>query len=169
MVAIPFGLVGAVVGHWIVGFDVTLLSMFGMVALAGIVVNDSLVLVDLVNRRVRAGGGVYQSVEEGARIRFRPIILTTLTTVAGITPLLFERSLQAQVLKPMAVSIVFGLMFATMLTLLVVPSLYLVGNDIRRALSWLRTGQWVSPEAVIKRDEAAMNTDNTNTIQTGGA
>ncbi|GAG79701.1 unnamed protein product, partial [marine sediment metagenome] len=81
MVAIPFGLVGAIVGHWIVGFEITLLSLFGIVALAGIVVNDSLVLIDLVNRRVRAGGGVYQSVEEGARIRFRPIILTTLTTV----------------------------------------------------------------------------------------
>ena len=69
----------------------------------------------------------------------------------------------------MAVSIVFGLMFATMLTLLVVPSLYLVGNDIRRALRWLRTGQWVEPEAVIKRDEAAINTDNTNTLQNGRA
>ncbi len=167
MVAIPFGLVGAIVGHWIVGFEITLLSLFGIVALAGIVVNDSLVLIDLVNRRVRAGGGVYQSVKEGAKIRFRPIILTTLTTVAGIMPLLFERSFQAQFLKPMAVSIVFGLMFATMLTLLVVPSLYLVGNDIRRALGWLRTGQWVAPEGVIKRDEAAVNTDNTNAIQNG--
>ena len=136
------------------GFEVTLLSMFGMVALAGIVVNDSLVLIDQVNRRVRAGGGVHESAEQGARIRFRPIILTTLTTVAGITPLLFERSFQAQFLKPMAVSIAFGLMFATMLTLLVVPSLYLIGNDIRRALRWLGSGQWVEPEEVVKRDEA---------------
>ena len=154
MVAIPFGLVGAIIGHWIVGFDVTLLSMFGMVALAGIVVNDSLVLIDQVNRRVRAGGGVYESAEQGAQIRFRPIILTTLTTVAGITPLLFEKSFQAQFLKPMAVSIAFGLSFATMLTLLVVPSLYLIGNDIRRVIRWLWTGQWVSPEDVVKRDKA---------------
>ena len=153
MVAIPFGLVGAVVGHWIVGFDVTLLSMFGMVALAGIVVNDSLVLIDRINRNVRAGGKVYESAESGARTRFRPIILTTVTTVAGMTPLLFERSFQAQFLKPMAISIAFGLLFATMLTLLVVPSLYLIGNDFRRVFRWLWTGNWVAPEAVAQRDE----------------
>ena len=162
MVAIPFGLVGAVVGHWIVGFEVTLLSMFGMVALAGIVVNDSLVLIDQVNRRVRGGGGVYESAEQGARIRFRPIVLTTLTTVAGITPLLFERSFQAQFLKPMAVSIAFGLMFATTLTLLVVPSLYLIGNDVRRVLRWLGSGEWVEPEEVVKRDEAAADANEPN-------
>ena len=153
MIAIPFGLVGAVVGHWLLGFDVTLLSVFGMVALAGIVVNDSLVLIDRINRGVRAGAGVFASVAEGARARFRPIILTTITTVAGITPLLFERSFQAQFLKPMAVSLAFGLMFATMLTLLVVPSLYLIGNDIRRVFRWQRTGVWPSPEDVVKRDE----------------
>jgi multidrug efflux pump subunit AcrB len=153
MIAIPFGLVGAVVGHWLLGFDVTLLSMFGMVALAGIVVNDSLVLIDRMNRHIRSGGGVLESAEQGARSRFRPIILTTLTTVAGITPLLFERSFQAQFLKPMAVSIAFGLMFATLLTLLLVPSLYLIGNDLRRAFRWLLTGQWVSPDDVAKRAE----------------
>jgi len=159
MVAIPFGLVGAVAGHWILGFSVTLLSMFGMVALAGIVVNDSLVLLDQVNRRVRAGAAVYAAAEQGARIRFRPIILTTMTTVAGITPLLFERSFQAQFIKPMAVSIAFGLMFATLLTLLVVPSLFLIGNDIRRVLRWVRTGDWPSPEDVAQRDEPAPEAD----------
>ncbi len=153
MVAIPFGLVGAIIGHQLLGFDVTLLSTFGMVALAGIVVNDSLVLIDCINRGVRSGGGVFASAEQGARARFRPIILTTLTTVAGIMPLLFERSFQAQFLKPMAVSLAFGLIFATMLTLLVVPSLFLIGNDIRRVIRWQRTGQWVSPEDVVKRDE----------------
>ena len=168
MVAIPFGLVGAIVGHWIVGFEVTLLSLFGIVALAGIVVNDSLVLIDLVNKRVRARAKVFQAIEEGAKIRFRPIILTTLTTVAGITPILFEKSFQAQFLKPMAVSIAFGLSFATILTLLVVPSLYLIGNDVRRALRWLRTGQWVAPEDVIKHDETIVQPDSTNTIQNGG-
>lgn len=149
MVAIPFGLIGAVIGHWILGFDLTLLSMFGMVALAGIVVNDSLVLIDLVNVRIRSGDGVHQAAEAGARGRFRAIILTTITTVVGMSPLLMERSFQAQFLKPMAVSIAFGLMFATMLTLLVVPCLYLIGNDLRRALRWLITGQWVSPEDVL--------------------
>jgi multidrug efflux pump subunit AcrB len=153
MIAIPFGLVGAVIGHWVLGFDVTMLSVFGMVALAGIVVNDSLVLIDQINRGVRAGGSVLASVAEGARSRFRPIVLTTITTVAGITPLLFERSYQAQFLKPMAVSLAFGLLFATVLTLLVVPSLYLIGNDLRRVFRWQRTGVWPSPEDVIKRDE----------------
>jgi multidrug efflux pump subunit AcrB len=153
MITIPFGLVGAVVGHWLLGFDVTLLSMFGMVALTGIVVNDSLVLIDRVNHRVRSGMGVFESTEDGARSRFRPIILTTLTTVAGITPLLFERSFQAQFLKPMAVSIAFGLLFATSLTLLVVPCLYLMGNDLRRVYRWLRRGEWAAPEAVVKKDE----------------
>jgi len=146
MIAIPFGLIGAVIGHWILGFDVTLLSMFGMVALAGIVVNDSLVLLDLVNVRIRSGDGVHEAAQAGARGRFRAIILTTVTTVAGMTPLLMERSFQAQFLKPMAVSIAFGLMFATMLTLIVVPCLFLIGNDIRRVIHLQLTGQWVSPE-----------------------
>ena len=149
MVAIPFGLIGAVIGHWLLGLEVTLLSMFGMVALTGIVVNDSLVLLDLVNRRIRKGVKVHDAAEAGARGRFRAIILTTITTVVGMTPLLMEQSFQAQFLKPMAVSIAFGLSFATMLTLLVVPCLFLAGNDLRRALRWLRTGQWVAPEDVL--------------------
>jgi len=151
MVAIPFGLIGAVIGHWVLGFDVTLLSMFGMVALTGIVVNDSLVLLDLVNVRIRSGHGVHAATEAGARGRFRAIILTTITTVAGISPLLMERSFQAQFLKPMAVSIAFGLLFATLLTLLVVPCLFLIGNDVRRVLRWLTTGRWVGPEEVLGR------------------
>jgi len=146
MVAIPFGLIGAVIGHWALGFEVTLLSMFGMVALAGIVVNDSLVLLDLVNVRIRGGDGVHAAAEAGARGRFRAIVLTSVTTVAGMTPLLMERSFQAQFLKPMAVSIAFGLMFATMLTLLVVPCLFLIGNDLRRVIHWQITGKWVPPE-----------------------
>lgn len=149
MVAIPFGLIGAVIGHWIFGYDVTLLSMFGMVALTGIVVNDSLVLLDLVNRRIRDGANVHEAAEHGARNRFRPIVLTTATTVGGMAPLLAEQSFQAQFLKPMAVAIAFGLLFATLLTLLVVPSLYLIGNDIRRALRWLRTGRLPTPEEVL--------------------
>jgi len=138
MVAIPFGLIGAVVGHWIAGFDLTLMSLFGMVALAGIVVNDSLVLIDLVNRKVREGLPVFEAARQGSLQRFRPILLTTVTTVLGVTPLLFERSFQAQFLKPMAVSLAFGLSFGTLLTLLVVPSMYLIGHDLRRAWAWLR-------------------------------
>ncbi|MFP4354226.1 MAG: efflux RND transporter permease subunit [Phycisphaerae bacterium] len=152
MVAIPFGLLGAVLGHAIMGIDITLLSLFGMVALTGIVVNDSLVLIDLVNRRYREGRGVLESVFSGARDRFRAIFLTTATTVAGMTPLLLEQSFQAQFLKPMVVSLAFGLMFATLLTLIVVPCLYVAGDDIRRVLSWLITGNWRahrSPEAPV--------------------
>ncbi|MBN1942445.1 MAG: efflux RND transporter permease subunit [Phycisphaerae bacterium] len=150
MIAIPFGLIGAVLGHWVMGFDLTLLSLFGMVALAGIVVNDSLVLIDRVNNEIRGGAGMYEATRRGACGRFRAIFLTTITTVAGMTPLLMEKSFQAQFLKPMAVSISFGLSFATMLTLLVVPCLLLAGNDLRRVVRWLFTGHWPSPEDVVQ-------------------
>lgn len=150
MIAIPFGLIGAVLGHWALGFDVTLLSLFGMVALAGIVVNDSLVLIDRVNREIRDGAGIHDAAQRGACGRFRAIFLTTITTVAGMTPLLAEKSFQAQFLKPMAVSITFGLSFATMLTLLVVPCMLLAGNDLRRVIRWLCTGHWPTPEEVVK-------------------
>jgi len=149
MLAIPFGLVGAVVGHWLLGFDVTLLSVFGMVALGGIVVNDSLVLIDTVNRRVRAGDSPRAAVEAGAIRRFRPILLTTVTTVMGMGPLLFEQSFQAQFLKPMVISIAFGLSFATLLTLIAVPCLYMIGQDVARVLHifvgdlW-RAGRWAT-------------------------
>jgi len=117
------------------------------------VVNDSLVLIDYVNRRVRAGEGVHASAEAGARRRFRPIFLTTATTVVGMLPILIERSFQAQFLKPMVISIAFGLMFATLLTLLVVPCLLLIGNDVRRALRWLWSGRWPAAEEVVTTDE----------------
>ena len=149
MIVIPFGLIGGVIGHWILGYDITLLSMFGLVALTGIVVNDSLVLIDFINRGVRSGKGVFESAREGALRRFRPIFLTTATTVVGMLPILMERSFQAQFLKPMVVSIVFGLLFATILTLLVVPCLYLIGNDLRRLFRWMRTGVWPAPEEVL--------------------
>ncbi len=151
MLAIPFGICGAFIGHAILGYDVTLLSLFGIVALTGIVVNDSLVLIDFINRRVRAGAAAPAAAEEGVRRRFRPILLTTATTVAGMAPILAERSFQAQFLKPMVVSIAFGLLFATLLTLLVVPCLYLIGNDLRRALRWLRTGRLPSAEELAQQ------------------
>ena len=134
----------------------TLLSLFGMVALTGIVVNDSLVLIDLVNQRYRGGMPVIEAVNSGARDRFRAIFLTTATTVAGMGPLLLEQSFQAQFLKPMVVSLAFGLMFATLLTLLVVPCLYVMGSDIRRGVLWLLTGRWTpASEAVSPRAEPA--------------
>ena len=148
MVAIPFGLVGAVIGHRLLGYNISIMSLFGMVALTGIVVNDALVLIDYVNKCVRGGMKVHAAAEAAALRRFRPIVLTTATTVAGMMPILLERSFQAQFLKPMVAAIVFGLAFATMLTLLAVPCLYLIGNDVARALRWMRTGRWPSPEEV---------------------
>jgi multidrug efflux pump subunit AcrB len=130
MLAIPFGLVGAVIGHLLLGLDITLMSLFGIVALSGIVVNDSLILIDFINRAVRDGMPVDEAVEASGKARFRPVILTSLTTIAGLMPLLLERSFQAQFLIPMAVSISFGLLVATGLTLLLVPALYLIIKDM---------------------------------------
>ena len=132
MMAIPFGLIGAVMGHLVLGMEFTIVSIFGIVALSGIVVNDSLILIDFINRAVRDGMEVEKAVIESGRARFRPVLLTSVTTVAGLFPLLLERSFQAQFLVPMAVSLCFGLMVATVLTLLYVPALYLINKDIIR-------------------------------------
>jgi len=130
MVAIPFGLVGAIIGHFIMGFPITIISFFGIVALSGIVVNDSLILIDFINSKIREGTSVFDAVMESGRDRFRPVLLTSITTVAGLFPLLLETSFQAQFLIPMAISICFGLIVATVLTLVYVPSLYLIVKDI---------------------------------------
>ena len=130
MMAIPFGLIGAILGHLVLGMEFTIVSIFGIVALSGIVVNDSLILIDFINRAMRSGVDVNQAVIESGRARFRPVLLTSVTTVAGLFPLLLERSFQAQFLVPMAVSLCFGLMVATFLTLLYVPALYLIVQDI---------------------------------------
>ncbi|MGW8179282.1 MAG: efflux RND transporter permease subunit, partial [bacterium] len=136
MSAIPFGLVGAVWGHMILGYNLTILSGFGMVALSGVVVNDSLIMVDYINKHRRHGESVFQAVRDSGKARFRPILLTSLTTFGGLTPLLLEKSLQAQFLIPMAISLAFGVVFATFITLLMVPSLYLVLEDLKRAFDW---------------------------------
>ncbi len=130
MTAIPFGLIGAIIGHFIMNLDITIISVFGIVALSGIVVNDSLILIDFINSQVRAGGKIFESVIKAGQNRFRPVLLTSVTTVAGLSPLLLETSFQAQFLIPMAVSISFGLVAATFLTLLFVPALYVVVNDV---------------------------------------
>lgn len=140
MVTIPLGLVGAIIGHRLMGYDLTMMSIFGMVALAGVVVNDALVLIVRINRRIRAGAPVLAAVVEGGRSRFRAVVLTSVTTVAGLLPLLAERSSQARSLLPMVISLAFGLLFATFLTLLIVPALYVATNDARRFARWLRFG-----------------------------
>lgn len=131
MSAIPFGIFGAIIGHWITDNPITILSLIGMVALTGILVNDSLVLVDFINRRVRSGMDEEAASIEGAKLRLRAILLTTATTVAGLTPLMFETSFQAKFLIPMAVTLTFGLLFATALTLIIVPCLNMVFFDFR--------------------------------------
>jgi len=132
MSVIPFGFVGAVLGHVVMFTELSIMSMCGIVALAGVVVNDSLVLVDYVNRERAMGCGVVQAAWEAGAKRFRPILLTSLTTFAGLLPMLLETDLQAKFLIPMAISLAFGILFATGITLILVPSLYLVLDDVKR-------------------------------------
>lgn len=134
MLAIPFGIIGALFGHIMLGITPSYLSVFGILALAGVVVNDSLVMVDFINQKVRAGEDMYESVIQSGTKRFRPIFLTSATTFAGLLPLIFDPSLQAQLLIPMAVSLAFGILFATLITLYLIPSAYLAAEDIRGLL-----------------------------------
>ena len=142
MSVIPFGLIGAVIGHLIMGHVLSLISLFGLVALSGVLVNDSLVLVDFINRSRSQGMPLFEAVLAGGRQRFRAIILTSVTTVAGLSPILFEKSVQAQFLIPMAISMSFGLMGATALVLVLVPALYLLLYDMQGIWRWLRTGSF---------------------------
>ncbi|NND96349.1 MAG: efflux RND transporter permease subunit [Pirellulaceae bacterium] len=124
LLIIPFGMIGAVWGHALLGLPLTLFSMFGLVALSGVVINDSIVLIDFINSRIRDGVPAYDALMESGERRFRPIMLTSLTTIAGLIPLMLERSFQAQLLIPMAASLAFGLMLATFLVLYLVPTFY---------------------------------------------
>ena len=132
MSVIPFGVAGAMLGHIMMGMSLTIMSLMGMLALSGVVVNDSLVLVDYVNRRRREGMALHEAVAKAGVARLRPVLLTSLTTFAGLTPLIFEKSTQAQFLIPMAVSLGFGILFATAITLLLIPINYLILEDARR-------------------------------------
>ncbi|MBT7171927.1 MAG: efflux RND transporter permease subunit, partial [Phycisphaerales bacterium] len=142
MVSIPFGIVGAVLGHVVMGYSLSMISMFGIVALSGVVVNDSLVLIEFANRRVLGGQTRFDAVREAGVQRFRAIILTTLTTFFGLMPMIFETSRQAKFLIPMAISLGFGILFATIITLVIVPSLYLAVEDMKRCMGALRRGIW---------------------------
>ncbi len=131
MSVIPFGMIGAVIGHWIMGMELTIMSLLGMLALIGVVVNDSLVLVDFINKKRSDGGELMEAVLIAGASRFRPVMLTSLTTFIGLMPLLFEKSTQAQFLIPMAVSLGFGIIFATLITLILVPVNYLIVERIK--------------------------------------
>ena len=126
MAAIPFGFIGALVGHILMGLSLSMLSVFGIVALSGVVINGSLVLIDFINERQRAGSSVEEAIWEGGKVRFRPIMLTAVTTFLGVLPLILERSVQAQLLIPMAVSLGVGVLFATVLLMMLVPALMML-------------------------------------------
>jgi len=131
MSSIPFGIIGAVLGHIIMGYSLSVMSLFGMVALTGVVVNDSLVLINFANRERRQGLSLHAALISAGILRFRPIMLTSLTTFGALIPMIFETSRQARFLIPMALSLGFGVLFATFITLLLVPSLYLIVEDMR--------------------------------------
>ena len=130
MAAIPFGIVGALWAHLAMGLSLGLLSLFGIIGLSGVVVNDSLVMIDFINEERRNGMNARDAIISGAKARFRPIMLTSLTTFLGVAPLVFERSLQAQFLIPMAASLAFGILFATAILMLLVPALAMVQANV---------------------------------------
>ncbi len=154
MIAIPFSMVGAIIGHYIMGFilgipggvPMSIVSMFGIIALAGVVINDSLILIDRANRIRHDGEDSFTAVIMAAGQRFRPIILTTLTTFVGLAPMMFESSRQARFLIPMAISLGYGIVFATFLTLVLIPSLYMINEDIKR---FIRR----AIDIILRRDE----------------
>ena len=145
MMGIPFGLVGAIMGHWWMGLDMTILSLFGFFGLSGIVVNDSIILVSFYKRLRESGMGVNEALEEAAVQRVRAVLLTSLTTIAGLTPLLFETSLQAQFLIPMATAIAFGLMFSTFLILLVIPAMLSIYEHSYEKITQKRSIEIINP------------------------
>ena len=135
MSIIPFAALGSIIGHWLTGFNITILSLVALLGLAGIVINDSIIMVSTIDAKIKKGIGIFNAVIDGACERFRAVILTSLTTISGLIPLLFEGSTQAQFLKPMAITIVFGLIATTFLVLFLVPALILVQNDIKNIIN----------------------------------
>ncbi|GIS17518.1 MAG: hypothetical protein CM15mP118_3970 [Alphaproteobacteria bacterium] len=134
MSIIPFTLIGVIGGHWITGFDITILSLVAIFGLSGIVINDSIIMVSNIYEKIKTGIDINSAIITGAQERLRAVMLTSLTTIAGLTPLLFEGSVQAQFLKPMAITIVFGLLFSTLLVLIFIPVILKIGEDIKKFL-----------------------------------
>ena len=137
MSVIPFGLIGAVIGHIVMGKAISMFSLFGLIALAGVVVNDSIIMVDFINKARETGMPIKQAVVQSGTQRFRAIILTSLTTAAGLMPIMFEKSVQAQFVIPMAISMAFGILFATVITLFLIPSLYILQIDVQQGIGRL--------------------------------
>ncbi|MBT8188301.1 MAG: efflux RND transporter permease subunit [Croceitalea sp.] len=172
LLLVPFSLTAVAWGHWIHGFPINILSMLGIIALIGIMVNDGLVLIGKFNGNLRSGMGFDDALYEAGRSRFRAIFLTSITTIAGLAPLLLEKSRQAQFLKPMAISIAYGIGFATVLTLLMLPLFLSFSNNVKVASKWLKTGNKVSKEEVERaikeqHEEAWMNKRDSHTPLNG--
>ena len=145
---IPFGLMGAVWGHIIQGMSFNVMSFYGTIALIGIIVNDSIVFVNSFNDNLKEGQKFYDAIYNAGITRFRPILLTTVTTVLGLFPLLMETSIQAQFLIPMAISVAYGLLVASVFILLLLPVLLIYLSKTRNAAYWLRNNEWSEPEAL---------------------
>lgn len=140
MITVPFGLIGSIIGHMLLGYDLTLMSAFGLVAVSGIVVNHSLVIVDAMNFAIKNGKNVREALIEAGEVRFQAVVLSSITDVAALGPLFVRAHGQAESVMPMAISLTFGLMFSTVVTLFIVPAMYLAVNDLRRLVTWLRHG-----------------------------
>jgi multidrug efflux pump subunit AcrB len=148
LVSIPFGIIGAILSHLLMGYDLAMMSMFGIVALTGVVVNDAIVLIERINENLAEGMSFFNAVVKGGARRFRAILLTSVSTVGGLAPLIMEKDMQAQFLIPMALSLAGGVIGSTILTLVLIPSLLVIVNDGRRLIGWLRTGIWLEREAL---------------------
>ena len=150
MVTIPFGIIGGVLGHYILGYSLSIMSLFGMVALTGVVVNDAIVLIERINENLARQIPFFEAVLRGGARRFRAIFLTTLSTVGGLAPMLMETDLQARFLIPMAISLASGVLFATLLTLVFIPALLVILNDGRQLAHWLVKGEWPESRTLIE-------------------
>ena len=155
---IPFGLIGISLGHWVLGAQISLFSILGMIALIGILVNDALVFVAAYNNNLKEGQDVRSAIWEAGMSRFRPILLTSITTVAGLAPLMLNKSFQAQFLIPMAISVAFGLLFVTVIILVLLPIYLLWINPLHRSWVWVKRGDWLSREQAepAVREEGGM-------------
>lgn len=157
MFTIPFGIIGSILGHLLLGYDLSIMSIFGMVALTGVVVNDAIVLIERINENLAEGMPFFEAIQKGGVRRFRAIFLTSLSTVGGLAPMIMETDMQARFLIPMALSLAAGVIFATVLTLVLIPSLLVILNDFRRIIHRIKHGAWVSREEVEPARERYLN------------
>ncbi len=162
---VPLSITGVAWGHWIHNFPLNILSILGIIALIGIMVNDGLVLIGKFNNNLRAGLSFNQALIDAGKSRFRAIFLTSVTTVAGLAPLILEKSRQAQFLKPMAIAVSYGIAFATLLTLIVLPIFLSYNNQIKVYFKWLKSGDFPSKEAVERAIIEQNEQDKTQEIQ----